>query len=97
MQQTDEPEDLYPKRSVFVKLLNPKVAIPVAFVLAILLWPLIFRYSHLARVSDIGDPFDVEAFCSVNVPDDENAFTLYRQAAVALTRDPAGPAVWLMR
>ena len=30
---------------------------------------------------DIGDPFDVEAFRSITIPDDRNAFVLYRQAA----------------
>ena len=30
---------------------------------------------------DIGDPFDVQAFRSFTIPEDRNAFVLYRQAA----------------
>ena len=35
---------------------------------------------------DIGDPFDVEAFQGETIPDDRNAFVLYRQAAALFRR-----------
>jgi hypothetical protein len=36
---------------------------------------------QLWGLPDIGDPFDVAAFRSFTIPDDRNAFVLYRQAA----------------
>src|SRR5262249_16742997 len=46
------------------------------------------RESSLNGLPDIGDPFDVDEFGEVAVPDDENAIVLYRQAAAALGRAP---------
>jgi hypothetical protein len=37
--------------------------------------------TQLMGLPDIGDPFDVEAFRTKSIPDDQNAFVLYRQAA----------------
>ena len=36
---------------------------------------------QLVGLPDIGEPFDVEAFCSFRIPDDRNACVLYREAA----------------
>ena len=36
---------------------------------------------QLVGLPDIGEPFDVEAFRAFRIPDDRNAFVLYRQAA----------------
>ncbi len=43
----------------------------------------------LMGLPDIGDPFDVAAFADPMVPDDENAFVLYRQAVGKLVAEPA--------
>ena len=47
-----------------------------SLVLAALAW----NYSTLWGLPDIGDPFDVAAFTSDRVRDEDNAFVLYRQA-----------------
>jgi hypothetical protein len=44
---------------------------------AVVLW----WSAQLLGLPDVGDPFDGEAFRSPKVPDDRNAFVLYRQAA----------------
>jgi hypothetical protein len=43
----------------------------------------------LSGLPDIGDPFDVAAFADTPVPDDENAFVLYREAVKKLVEEPA--------
>ncbi len=43
----------------------------------------------LSGLPDVGDPFDVAAFADPMVPDDENAFVLYRQAVGKLVAEPA--------
>src|SRR3990172_8617996 len=43
--------------------------------------PLVWFQSSIPRTPDIGEPFDVAAMRAVTVPDEENAFTVYRQAA----------------
>ncbi len=53
------------------------VAVILAVVAAIPIWWVI----QLAGLPDIGDPFDVAAFRAAAIPDDRNAFVLYRQAA----------------
>jgi hypothetical protein len=47
--------------------------------------PLLWWAAELTGLPDIGDPFDVEAFQTQAIPDDRNAFVLYRRA-VALYR-----------
>ena len=42
--------------------------------------------TQLMALPDIGDPFDVAAFRSFTIPDDRNAFVLYRQAATCSSR-----------
>src|SRR6516162_2562215 len=39
---------------------------------------------QLFGLPDIGEPFDVQAFRSLTIPDDRNAFVPYRQAAALL-------------
>ena len=63
----------------------------VSIVLAAWLW----WATQLWGLPDIGDPFDVEAFRSQTIPDDRNAFVLYRQAvdpvhAIEAVRHVAG-------
>src|ERR1700679_3341520 len=42
---------------------------------------MIWRSASLIGLVDIGDPFDVGAFRSFRVPEEEDAFVLLRQAA----------------
>jgi hypothetical protein len=49
--------------------------------IALAIWAVQWRRSQLAAIPDIGEPFDVGAFrLPARVPDDRNAFVLYRRA-----------------
>ena len=51
-------------------------------VIAVVAGALLYRQSQLAGLPDIGDPFDESASLALDrVPDDRNAFVLYRAAA----------------
>jgi hypothetical protein len=66
----------------------------VLLVAGVLLW----RQMSLRGLPDIGDPFDVEAFLkSAEIPDERNAFVLYRQAIAKLVPRgrPAGNQVYV--
>ncbi len=78
---SDEAAVSIPKSSLAARLLRPKVAIPATLLALLLLSPWLIRGYYLAGVPDIGEPFDVEARLAVVVPDDENAFTDFHQAA----------------
>jgi hypothetical protein len=47
-----------------------------------------WRATSLRGLPDIGDPFDVNEFLSVSIPDEENAWTYYRKATELLTKEP---------
>ncbi len=49
--------------------------------LAMIAGPPLWWATQLLGLPDIGDPFDVKAFRAMTIPDDRNAFVLYRQAA----------------
>ncbi|MGO9466661.1 MAG: hypothetical protein ACLQIB_54185 [Isosphaeraceae bacterium] len=49
--------------------------------LAIVAGPPLWWATQLWGLPDIGDPFDVAAFRAMTIPDDRNAFVLYRRAA----------------
>ncbi len=46
-----------------------------------------WRTMSLDGLPDVGDPFDVEAFCRP-IPDETNAFVLYKQASALLPKEP---------
>ena len=48
----------------------------------------------LYGLPDVGDPFDVAAFVEKPVPDDENAYTLYREAARRIGEEPNDQMTW---
>ena len=52
-----------------------------AVLLAMIAAPPLWWSMQLLGLPDIGDPFDVQAFRPFTIPDDRNAFVLYRQAA----------------
>lgn len=74
------PMDPPPRRGRRVLLIAGLIAI--AAIGSVLIW----RGTSLRDLPDIDAPFDTEALGTVNVPDDENAFTEYRRAA-AIFRD----------
>lgn len=53
----------------------------VGILLAMVSAPPLWWATQLVGLPDIGDPFDVKAFEAKTIPDERNAFVLYRQAA----------------
>jgi hypothetical protein len=51
---------------------------------ALIVGPPIWWATELVGLPDVGDPFDVAAFRAFTIPDERNAFVLYRQAAAQL-------------
>ena len=58
-----------------------RALIVTSLLLAILLAPPLWWSIQLMGLPDVGDPFDREAFRSFTIPDERNAFVLYREAA----------------
>ena len=52
--------------------------------------PPLWWAAQLTGLPDIGDPFDVEAFRTQAIPDDRNAFVLYRRAVALYRAAPSG-------
>ncbi len=67
--------------------LRPIVALPLMLFVLLLLSPFLVRGWHLAKVPDIADPFDVEAFLSETVDDKDNAFVDYHAARALFVSD----------
>ncbi len=64
--------------------LRPVVALPLLLFVLVMLSPFLVRGWRLAKVPDIADPFDVEAFLSETVDDKDNAFVDYNAAGALL-------------
>ncbi len=64
--------------------LHPKVALPLTLLIFLLSAPFLYRGYRISRVSDIGDPFDIEAFGTVNIAPADNAMTQYALATTLL-------------
>lgn len=63
-----------------------------AGLLATIAAPIVWWSIQLTGLPDVGEPFDVPAFLSARIPDDRNAFVLYRLAADRLRPiDAASP------
>ena len=58
-----------------------RIGAAVMLLLAMIACPVIWWWTQLLGLPDIGHPFDVAAFKAMRIPDDRNAFVLYRQAA----------------
>src|SRR5262249_44185960 len=56
----------------------------VSVLLVLIAGPPLWWSFQLAGLPDIGEPFDFLAFRSLTIPDDRNAFVLYRPAAARL-------------
>lgn len=58
----------------------------------------LYRWNRVGQIPDIGDPFDVEAWLVPDLPDDENAATVYRRAFQLLGNAtaplPDGTPLW---
>lgn len=61
-----------------------RVLTATAVLLAMIATPPLWWSIQLMGLPDIGDPFDVAAYRSFTIPDDRNAFVLYREAAAKL-------------
>jgi hypothetical protein len=64
-----------------------RILVAWLMVLAMIAAPPLWWVTQLWGLPDIGDPFDVAAFRAFTIPDDRNAFVLYRQAAAVLKPD----------
>jgi hypothetical protein len=62
-----------------------RVLTAAAVLLATIAAPPLWWSMQLLGLPDIGDPFDLEAFRAMTIPEDSNAFVLYRQAADRLS------------
>ncbi len=62
-------------------LFRLRVVIPLFILLVLLLAPTLIRGYRLSSVPEATEPFDTESVLKVVVPDDQNAFVEYRQAA----------------
>ena len=85
------PNRSSPRWLVFLK---PKVGIPLAIMIVLVSIPLGIRSWRLSSLPPIDEPFDVEAFCSVTIPDEENAFVEYREAFALFVADTATVEEW---
>jgi hypothetical protein len=61
-----------------------RILAAIFILLAMIAIPPVWWATQLLGLPDIGDPFDVEAFRAYTIPDDRNAFVIYRQAHAAL-------------
>jgi hypothetical protein len=86
----DEPEN--PKPSRLLWWLHPKVALPLTLLGLLLVSPFLFRGYRISRVPDIGEPFDLEAFGTVNIAAADNAITQYTLARTLLRTRGYGDA-----
>jgi hypothetical protein len=65
-----------------------RTAWAVGAVLVVCAGAWVWREGKLWGLPDVGDPFDVKAFGTVALPEDENAYVLYQEASRLLTRMP---------
>ncbi|MEX2287731.1 MAG: hypothetical protein WD648_11620 [Planctomycetaceae bacterium] len=77
------------KPGLLARLLSPTVGIPLLVLVAVLCAPFVYRNRQLAGLPDIGDPFDVEAFCDIPLSNHENAFVEFDRAGAMLAPQPA--------
>jgi hypothetical protein len=75
-------------------LLKPKVGIPLAILIVFAAVPLGIRSWRISSIPPIDEPFDVEAFCSVTIPGEENAFVEYREAFELFVEFPGKNTDW---
>jgi hypothetical protein len=61
-----------------------RVLTAAAILLAMIAVPPVWWAVQLMGLPDIGDPFDLQEFRSLTIPDDRNAYVLYHQAAATL-------------
>lgn len=80
------PEAPAEKTSRLLWWLHPKVALPLTLLGLLLAAPFLYRGYRISRVPDIGDPFDVEAFGTVNIAPADNAMTQYALATTLLRK-----------
>ncbi len=89
MQDETPPEsktsnDVTRRRSWMVTLLRPKFAIPIFLLLLLIASPFLIRAWNVHQVPNFPEPFDVEAFRNLTIPDEDNAFVEYRLASEML-------------
>ncbi len=73
-----------------------RILIAILVLLSMIAVPPLWWATQLLGLPDIGEPFDVKAFQAFTIPDDRNAFVLYRQATAVLKplRRPGVPRAY---
>lgn len=85
--ESPDRESLPPEKpSRLLWWLHPKVALPLTLLILLLAAPFLYRGYRISRVPDIGDPFDIEAFGTVNIAPADNAVTQYALATTLLRK-----------
>ena len=69
------------RKRLFLKIIEPKIGIPIVVVLAAINATLVYRESHLNGLPDIGEPFDANRFGTVDISIEDNAFVDYNRAS----------------
>lgn len=81
--RSDEPAESASRAGRWIlRLLQPKVAIPLIVVLLLAAAPLIYRANRISRVPPAAEPFDTQSVLEFIVSDEDNAFVEYRAAHV---------------
>lgn len=91
-------DDLAPvadrRSSRWLLLSKPKLGISIAILLVLTMIPPAIRHWRISSLPPIDQPFDIEAFKSQTIPDEENAFVECRQAFELLVDDIPTPEGW---
>jgi|GEM_PF-3143652 hypothetical protein len=75
------------RKRLFLRIIEPKIGIPIVVVLAAISATLVYRESRLNGLPDIGEPFDANRFGTVDIPIEDNAFVDYNRASPTETPD----------
>ncbi|MEX1232958.1 MAG: hypothetical protein WEB58_22105 [Planctomycetaceae bacterium] len=75
----------------FVRLLRWRYVIPAIVVVGLILSPFVYFQRLVSNIPDIGDPFDVEAFGTVKIADEDNAWLDFEAAIDMLVPLPKIP------
>ncbi|MDA0832578.1 MAG: hypothetical protein O2955_00515 [Planctomycetota bacterium] len=86
----EKPIDI-PRQPLFVRLLRWRFVIPAAVIVGLIVSPFAYFQHLVNQIPDIGDPFDVEAFGTVKIVDEENGWLDYEAAYKMLTPLPDIP------
>ena len=91
---TSSPQSIDRRPPRWLILFKPKVGISLAIFLVLAAIPLAIRSWRISSLPQIEKPFDIEEFCAVTIPDEENASIEYRKAFKLLVPFPGKREDW---